>query len=490
MSKKATIGRWKKTGRMLGSGGQGQILVVEDVTGEHKGDYALKLVMNELRKDRIDLEISTTKSLYRTGAPVLEIIDDYTVSQPTANRPWYVSPVVPGGSLKARLSPGNCFGDSELESLRFFKQFVAAVKQIHERGVAHRDLKPANVLLGTENKVILCDLGLCLPLQSQMEVERLTGILERIGSVHYTPPEAYGGRQPVEKQQYPYDIYATGKILYELLAGIVLPGFRDPNDPEFDLAQKRSGYFYPLLNSLLRGLLSVEPDRRLTTWQKIEEHLEALEESLQPEHISNLAQFRATLATASDSVARTEKTRSLEEVKGNADAQSKCLEIANEVGRYWKDGPRIKILCEEWVPSNPHIAESQITIGTADVLHLLRGPYVVSNRGLEPLEDRGWNTSTATKSGTIIGLKFRGELGGKIPNLWLTLMASYQGGEMLVAMMIIEQIPGQRQPIDILDETISIISGDLDDPSLMLSVRKEAGTLAGQWVDMVMKGLE
>ena len=108
--------RWKRTGGTIGAGGQAQILVVIDQSGELEGEFAMKVLTNRSRIDRLDLEISTTKSLYRGGARVLPILYDYTTGElGPKERPWFITPIIEGGSLADTLVPGRPWNDDPIE---------------------------------------------------------------------------------------------------------------------------------------------------------------------------------------------------------------------------------------------------------------------------------------------------------------------------------------------------------------------------------------
>jgi serine/threonine protein kinase/tetratricopeptide (TPR) repeat protein len=91
-----------------------------------------------------------------------------------------------------------------------------ALSALHARGVIHRDLKPSNVFL-TPHGVKLLDFGLARPTAQEM----VTGApdLTRAGAVMGTPrymsPEQALG-ETVDTRS---DLFATGAILFEMLAG-------------------------------------------------------------------------------------------------------------------------------------------------------------------------------------------------------------------------------------------------------------------------------
>lgn len=89
----------------------------------------------------------------------------------------------------------------------------AGLHQAHGLGVLHRDVKPENLLLSAENVVKVADFGIAKVLVGEVSMATPTGVV--LGTPVYMAPEQ-ALDQPVGPQA---DIYATGSMLYELLAG-------------------------------------------------------------------------------------------------------------------------------------------------------------------------------------------------------------------------------------------------------------------------------
>jgi eukaryotic-like serine/threonine-protein kinase len=119
-----------------------------------------------------------------------------------------------GQSLADRLQSGP-MGLSEAAPIAV--SMLAAMSAMHARGLIHRDLKPGNVFL-TPHGVKLIDFGLAKP-QPEGVADADTAQLTRTGIVVGTPrymaPEQAMG-QPVDAR---CDLFATGAILFEMLAG-------------------------------------------------------------------------------------------------------------------------------------------------------------------------------------------------------------------------------------------------------------------------------
>nr|KAF7423201.1 hypothetical protein H0235_008484 [Vespula pensylvanica] len=163
---------------------------------------------------------------------------------------------VSGGELfdylvkKGRLTPK--------EARRFFRQIISALDFCHSHSICHRDLKPENLLLDEKNNIKIADFGMASlqPAGSMLETS--------CGSPHYACPEVIRGEKYDGRKA---DVWSCGVILYALLVG-ALP-FDDDNLRKL-LEKVKRGVFYiphfvpPECQNLLRGMIEVDPDKRLT----------------------------------------------------------------------------------------------------------------------------------------------------------------------------------------------------------------------------------
>jgi serine/threonine protein kinase/tetratricopeptide (TPR) repeat protein len=93
-------------------------------------------------------------------------------------------------------------------------EILSALSALHTRGIIHRDLKPSNVFR-TPHGVKLLDFGLARPdsvMTGDADITR-TGTI--MGTPRYMAPEAIRG-ETVDARS---DLFATGAILFEMLAG-------------------------------------------------------------------------------------------------------------------------------------------------------------------------------------------------------------------------------------------------------------------------------
>uniref|UniRef100_A0A1B6D1M0 non-specific serine/threonine protein kinase n=1 Tax=Clastoptera arizonana TaxID=38151 RepID=A0A1B6D1M0_9HEMI len=163
---------------------------------------------------------------------------------------------VSGGELfdylvkKGRLTPK--------EARRFFRQIISALDFCHSHSICHRDLKPENLLLDEKNNIKIADFGMASlqPGGSMLETS--------CGSPHYACPEVIRGEKYDGRRA---DVWSCGVILYALLVG-ALP-FDDDNLRQL-LEKVKRGVFHiphfvpPDCQNLLRGMIEVNPEKRLT----------------------------------------------------------------------------------------------------------------------------------------------------------------------------------------------------------------------------------
>ncbi|MFF7237130.1 protein kinase [Streptomyces collinus] len=138
---------------------------------------------------------------------VYDVVDE-------GERLWIVMELVPGRSLERIMAEEGPLGPRE--TARIGLGLVAALRQVHARGVLHRDIKPGNVLVeaGTAagaGRVVLTDFGIA----AIQDATALTMVGMLVGSPDYMAPERISGR----RQGPPSDLWSLGATLCAALAG-------------------------------------------------------------------------------------------------------------------------------------------------------------------------------------------------------------------------------------------------------------------------------
>ncbi len=195
--------------RELGRGGMG--VVYEAVQEDLRRSVAVK-VMIGLTASGADYErfVREARIAASVNSPHLVQVYDFSATPP----PFLVMELLEGVTLAQRLRQGPL---SEAELIRFAREVLTVLGQVHARGVVHRDIKPANLFFanvqGTGVVAKVLDFGIA-KLAKATKALTLEGSL--LGTVPYMAPEQLLSQsEPTPRA----DLYAFGVCMYEALAG-------------------------------------------------------------------------------------------------------------------------------------------------------------------------------------------------------------------------------------------------------------------------------
>ncbi len=200
----------------LGRGGMGTVWRARDTILQR--DVALKTIqVADAPPVMIERFLREARTAAQLEHPGIVPIHDVGVDQGT---PYFAMALIRGQSLDELWKEGKP-ADRD-ERIRILLAIARAIAHAHERRVIHRDLKPSNILIDTEGKVHVMDLGLAKSLDDSGQ---LTGTSEVFGTPRYLAPEQLNG---VKENSGPgSDVYSMGVMLYEALTG--QPPFADRN---------------------------------------------------------------------------------------------------------------------------------------------------------------------------------------------------------------------------------------------------------------------
>jgi hypothetical protein len=188
----------------LAEGGMAWVFKVEDP--KFRVHRALKMLKPQAAQgDEFRRFETEAKLLARISHPNLITIYDLG-RDPRTECHYYTMTLVDGAPLSERepLPPE--------ESIPIFLDVLSALERLHLEGIIHRDIKPGNILVMSDGRVLLGDLGIARQQDSLISLTR-TGMA--LGSVQYMSPEQARG----EAVSPASDVFSIGLSLYQVLTG-------------------------------------------------------------------------------------------------------------------------------------------------------------------------------------------------------------------------------------------------------------------------------
>ncbi len=255
------LGARFRLGQTLGHGGQAMVFAGVD---QRRGDapVALKLARRDLPAEASAEAVAVLQweagLLRRLSHPALP---RFLRFERSARLSWLARELVPGESLQvlARRGP-----QDPRQVLAWALQLCDLLSYLHTREVpvAVGDLKPANLVLRSDGRIALIDLGAAQTLTRRPPRRQRP----RHGTPGYAPPEQLGSWGLDERA----DLFALAVTCYELLTGL------DPSlDPlQFDLAQLDLSA--PRMAPTLRWALILDLNQRCPTAAALRARLGAL----------------------------------------------------------------------------------------------------------------------------------------------------------------------------------------------------------------------
>lgn len=126
---------------------------------------------------------------------------------------------VEGESLQSKIDRAGKLPEGEC--LRWVSQVARAMDYYTKKALLHRDIRPENILITSDNRALVCDLGLSKRVYEEY-VLTLRGTT--LGEPYYVSPEQGMGVDEIDVRS---DIYSLGVTLYHCLTGRV--PFMGPN---------------------------------------------------------------------------------------------------------------------------------------------------------------------------------------------------------------------------------------------------------------------
>ena len=261
-------GRYRLTHR-LGRGGMAEVFAAEDVRLGRT--VAVKLLRADLAEDPVSKARFTREAQSVAGlnhhaiVAVYDSGEDYVGGQSV---PYIVMELVEGRTIRDLLMNAEAPGPEQ--ALIIVSGVLEALAYSHQHGIVHRDIKPANVIITHNGAVKVMDFGIARALHGASTTMTQTGMV--MGTPQYLSPEQALGKAVDHRS----DLYATGCLLYELLAlrppftgetplSVVYQHVQDIPTPPSEVSDGCP----PELDGLVMRSLAKEPDDRFQTAEEM-----------------------------------------------------------------------------------------------------------------------------------------------------------------------------------------------------------------------------
>ncbi|MFK0184339.1 protein kinase [Streptomyces rubiginosohelvolus] len=203
-------GRYRMTHR-LGRGGMAEVYAAEDVRLGRT--VAVKLLRSDLAEDPVSKARFTREAQSVAGLNHHAIVAVYDSGEDVVGGqtvPYIVMELVEGRTIRDLLLTAEA--PPPEQALIIVSGVLEALAYSHQHGIVHRDIKPANVIITDSGAVKVMDFGIARALHGAQSTMTQTGMV--MGTPQYLSPEQALGKAVDHRS----DLYATGCLLYELLA--------------------------------------------------------------------------------------------------------------------------------------------------------------------------------------------------------------------------------------------------------------------------------
>jgi serine/threonine protein kinase len=262
--KQTFASRYLLTGRLLGEGGYGKVLV--GINQETQRQLACKTIRLDKMYDTLTVshlrlptgERAKHQDLGKQRLPKrvtncfreFDILKD--LSHPNiitiekvfrSNNTIYIfEELITGGDLFSFIE----FKDGRIDSLQaatIIYQILKGIKYLHDQDIVHRDLKPDNILMSSledNARVVITDFGSARFLpgknsQNPPKPHKYQRMFSYVGTLEYTAPEIHKLNRTIPADAgytSAVDMWSIGSIAVTLLTGDLM--FTDRRHPEYD----------------------------------------------------------------------------------------------------------------------------------------------------------------------------------------------------------------------------------------------------------------
>ena len=273
------IGKYRVKGE-LGRGGMGAVYLAEQ-PGLGR-EVAIKELIQSADPVALKRFLQEAQVMARTSHPNLVQVHDMELQ---GNINYLVLEFVRGRSLRdwinqAPIPPPQVFA--------VLHGVLQALEYAHRHAIVHRDMKPENVLISDEGMVKVADFGIARLMDDTGVGGTATKTGTTVGTPQYMSPEQVASSKVDGRS----DLYSTGIMLYELVAGQPPFTASDADGPFTLMAKhvqappKPPSVFRPGLNPELEQVilksLSKRPEDRFQSGQEFDEAMSRVADQMCP----------------------------------------------------------------------------------------------------------------------------------------------------------------------------------------------------------------
>jgi eukaryotic-like serine/threonine-protein kinase len=313
----------------IGKGGMGEVFLAQDTKLDRK--VAIKFLNEEFSQDadKLNRFIQEAKAVSALNHP--NILTVYEIGeQDKAN--FIVTEFIEGKTLREQLSPKKT--NSLNSILKIGVQVAEALSAAHQAGIIHRDIKPENIMIREDGYAKVLDFGLAKlteqkPKDDILSEDTTKGLVKTnpgmvMGTVSYMSPEQARGKETDART----DIWSLGVVLYEMLSGKVPFTGETINHTIVSILENEPKLLENVpdeLQRIVRKTLTKDADMRYQTARDLLIDLKNLRRTLdiQGELERSIVPNREiTTNQVQENETAIYNSKSIEETKGEADAQS------------------------------------------------------------------------------------------------------------------------------------------------------------------------
>lgn len=205
-----------EVGALIGRGGMADVYEGTDTRLGRK--VAIKILKADLVADpsfEVKFRQEAQNSARMTHPTIVRVYDTGEEESIDANgnprrTPYIIMEYVQGTVLRDLMHSRKL---SVAEAIGFAEGILTALEFSHRAGIIHRDIKSANVMITETGAVKVMDFGIARAMSDSSATQSHTSGI--VGTAQYFSPEQARG-ESVDSRT---DLYSTGVLLYEMLAG-------------------------------------------------------------------------------------------------------------------------------------------------------------------------------------------------------------------------------------------------------------------------------